>query len=213
MTKAVGSLRSKEQLDYLLANNIYYIPLQQSVVNHNLEYIAIFQSKSKFEKENGIKYYGKIKNIEIAKRKEIDFPSTKSGGDEDYLIFEVERWLKLGKKIRAEGYGVSGSHIYSNLMLLKKADSLPELSIRSLKEWRLWLELKRLKEEIQILIKEDNLDEIKEIEGFKISDLEVIIDKEQLMAASDVEVVEYSYEKFLKNPRSILNEIMELMES
>jgi len=98
-------------------------------------------------------------------------------------------------------------------MLLKKADTLPELSIRSLKEWRLWLELKRLKEEIKILIKNNSLDEIKEIEDFKIADLEVIIDKEQLMAASDDEIVEYSYEKFLKNPRNILNEIMELIDN
>jgi hypothetical protein len=98
-------------------------------------------------------------------------------------------------------------------MLLKKADTLPELSIRSLREWRLWLELKRLKEEIKVLIKDDNLDEMKEIEGFKVSDLDVSIDKEQLRAASDDEVVKFSYQEFLKNPRSILNDIMELMES
>jgi len=209
----VGSLRSKEQLDYILANNLYYLPFQRSVINQNLEYIAIFQSKSKFGEENGIKYYGKIKNIEIVKRKEIDFTSANSSEEEDYLIFKVERWLQLGKKIKAEGYGVSGSHIYSNLMLLKKADSLPELSIRSLKEWRLWLELKRLKEEIRIEIKDDNLDKVKQIEGFRVGDLEVIVDEDELLAASDEEILEFSYQEFLKNPRTILNEIMELIDS
>jgi len=209
----VGSLRKREQLDFILKEKIYYLPFKQTVLNHDLKYIAVFQSELKFGDESGIKYYGKVKNISIVKRKDIDFPSTSSDGEADYLLFEVERWQQLGRRIKAEGYGISSSHIYSNIMLLKKADTLPELSIRSLKEWRLWLELKRLKEEIKILIKNNRLDEIKEIEGFKIADLEVIIDKEQLMAASDDEIVEYSYEKFLKNPRNILNEIMELIDN
>lgn len=54
---------------------------------------------------------------------------------------------------------------------------------------------------------------MKEIEGFKVSDLEVSIDKEQLIAASVDEIIQFSYQEFLKNPRSILNEIIELIES
>ena len=153
----------KKQLQYLLDNNLYYLPLQQSVLNYNLEYIAIFQSQAKFGEQSGVKYYGRIKNKKMVKRREIDFPFHRASGEEDYLLFEVERWQQLGRKIKAEGYGVSGSHIYSNLMLLKKADTLPELSIRSLKEWRLWLELKRLKEDIKLKLKNNILNQIMEL--------------------------------------------------
>ena len=208
----LGSLSSKAQLDYILKEKIYYLPFQQTILNHNIEHIAIFQSKSKFGDQSGIKYYAEVKNIKIVKRKDIDFPSSRSTGDADYLLFEVEKWQQLGKKITTEGYGVSGSHIYSNYMLLKKADTLPELSIRSLKEWRLWLELKRVKEEINILVKNKNLDKINRIEGFKVANVEMIIDKEELIAASDDEIIDFSYQDFLKNPRSILNEIMKLLE-
>ncbi|MFP4199764.1 MAG: DUF2357 domain-containing protein, partial [Halanaerobium sp.] len=109
----LGSLKSRKQLQFLLNNKLYYLPLQQSVLNYNLEYIAIFQSQAKFGEQSGIRYYGKIKNKKIVKRNEIDFPSQRSSTEENYLLFEVESWQQLGKKIKAEGYGVSGSHIYS----------------------------------------------------------------------------------------------------
>jgi hypothetical protein len=203
----LGSLKGKKQLQYLLANNLYYLPLQQPVLNYNLEYIAIFQSQAKFGKQSGVRYYGKIKNKRIVKRREIDFPSRGASGEEDYLTFEVENWQQLGKRIKAEGYGVSGSHIYSNLMLLKKADTLPELSIRSLKEWRLWLELKRLKEDIKLKLKNNNLDQIKKIEGFKVGEIEIKLQADKLQAELKNELLEFSYPEFIQNPRAVLNKI------
>src|SRR6056297_1852845 len=71
----VGSLSSRKQLQFLLDKNLYYLPLQQTILNYNLEYVAIFQSKAKFGKRSGIRYYGKIKDKRIVKRKKIDFPS------------------------------------------------------------------------------------------------------------------------------------------
>lgn len=35
-------------------------------------------------------------------------------------------------------------------MLLKKANTLPELSIKTMREWRVWLELKRMKKEMKL---------------------------------------------------------------
>jgi hypothetical protein len=205
----VGSLGSKKQLKYLLNNNLYYLPLQQSVLNYNLEYIAIFQSKAKFGEQSGIRYYGRIKNKRVVQREEIDFPSSSKNNDRNYLLFEVESWQQLGKKIKAEGYGVSGSHIYSNLMLLKKADTLPELSIRSLKEWRFWLELKRLKKDLKLKLNNNNLDQVREIEGFKIGGIELKIREDKLQAEFKDEYLEFSYSEFIKNPRAVLNKIVE----
>ncbi|CCU78719.1 conserved hypothetical protein [Halanaerobium saccharolyticum subsp. saccharolyticum DSM 6643] len=203
----LGSLKRKKQLQYLLDNNLYYLPLQQQVLNYNLEYIAIFQSKAKFGQQSGVRYYGRIKNKKIVERKEINFPSSSKRTNHNYLLFEVESWQQLGKKIKAEGYGVSGSHIYSNLMLLKKADTLPELSIRSLKEWRLWLELKRLKEDIKLKLKNNNLDQINKIEGFKVGEIELKLQANKLQAELKNELLEFSYSKFIQNPRAVLNKI------
>ncbi|PUU88390.1 MAG: hypothetical protein CI947_1948 [Halanaerobium sp.] len=209
----LGSLSSKKQLQYLLDNNLYYLPLKQSVLNYNLEYIAIFQSKRKFGEESGVRYYGRIKNRKIVKRETIDFPSSSRKTDRNYLLFEVESWQQLGKKIKSEGYGVSGSHIYSNLMLLKKADTLPELSIRSLKEWRLWLELKRLKKEIRLNLENNNLDQNQEIAGFKVGEVEIKFKSNKLIAEMKDEQFEFFQSEFLQNPRAVLNKIMGLFEA
>jgi len=204
----LGSLKSKKQLQYLLDNNLYYLPLQQTILNYNLEYVAIFQSKAKFGKRSGIRYFGKIKDKRIVKRKKIDFPSKNKKSEKNYLLIEVESWQQLGKKIRAEGYGVRGSHIYSNLMLLKKADTLPELSIRSLKEWRLWLELKRLKEEIKLKVDNNNLDQIEKIEGFQVGEVEIRLKEDKLLVDLINDQFIFSYSSFLQNPRAFLNKIM-----
>jgi hypothetical protein len=92
-------------------------------------------------------------------------------------------------------------------MLLKKADTLPELSIRSLKEWRLWIELKRLKEDIKLKLKNNNLDQIKKIEGFKVGEIEIKLQADKLQAELKNELLEFSYPEFIQNPRAVLNKI------
>ncbi len=209
----VGSLKSRKQLQFLLNNKLYYLPLQQSILNYSLEYIAIFQSQAKFGEQSGVRYYGRIKNRRIVQRGQIDFPASSNNKTQNYLLFEVKSWQQLGKKIKAEGYGVSGSHIYSNLMLLKKAATLPELSIRSLKEWRFWLELKRLKEEIKLDLENNNLDQIREIDGFKVGAIKIKLKQNRLQAELKDKLLEFSYSEFIKNPRAFLNKIMELSDS
>jgi hypothetical protein len=94
-------------------------------------------------------------------------------------------------------------------MLLKKADTLPELSIRSLKEWRFWLELKRLKKDLKLKLNNNNLDQVREIEGFKIGGIELKIREDKLQAEFKDEYLEFSYSEFIKNPRAVLNKIVE----
>ncbi len=93
-------------------------------------------------------------------------------------------------------------------MLLKKADTLPELSIRSLKEWRIWLELKRLKEDIRLKLNNNNLDQIDQIEGFKVGEVEISLKKDELLIDLKDKQLVFSYAKFLQNPRAILNKII-----
>lgn len=97
-------------------------------------------------------------------------------------------------------------------MLLKKADTLPELSIRSLKEWRLWLELKRLKEDIRLNLENNNLDQNKKIKGFKVGDVEVRFKGDRLLTERKDKQLKFSQSKFMQNPRSVLNSIMNFFD-
>jgi hypothetical protein len=98
-------------------------------------------------------------------------------------------------------------------MLLKKADTLTELSIRSLKEWRLWLELKRLKEDIKLQLKNDTLDQIQKIEGFRVGKAKIKLKEDKLQVELKENQLKFSYSEFIRNPRGVLNKIMELIYS
>lgn len=67
------------------------------MAKNNVKYIALYQSKNKFEEDSGILWYGKIKDMELVKRSEIhEIPKI----DESlYCRFEIEEWLKLENKI------------------------------------------------------------------------------------------------------------------
>jgi predicted component of viral defense system (DUF524 family) len=68
----VGSLKNKEQLEINLKYNFYHIPKKNiNLAKNNVEYIALYQSKNKFEEDGGILWYGKIKDMKLVKRSEI----------------------------------------------------------------------------------------------------------------------------------------------
>jgi len=200
----VGSLKKKSQLDFIMKNKIYYMPFIEKVMGKELNYVAIYQSKNKFGEESGVKYYAKIKNIEVVKRKEISYPSSSSNPEKRYILFHLGEWDELTDIIKTEGYGVSGSHIYTNDMLLKKADTLPELSIKSLREWRIWLELKRMKKEMKIKLKNNKLKDFDNIEGFSDGEISVEVKGNKLVCKDK----KWDYNKFLKNPRGVLKDLM-----
>ncbi|MFW6015915.1 MAG: DUF2357 domain-containing protein [bacterium] len=203
----IGSLKKKSQLDFIMENNFYYMPYAKSVMGKDLKYVAIFQSKRKFNSQSGVRYYAVIEDIELVKRKEINFPTSRNP-ESDYILFHLGNWQELPKAIKTEGYGVSSSHIYSNDMLLKKADTLPELSIRTLREWRVWLELKRVKSQIKVKVKNKKLKELETIDGFSDGEISVKIRGDKLLCKSGDEEWKEDYSSFLKNPRGVLKSLM-----
>ncbi|MFN2341612.1 MAG: hypothetical protein ABR547_10140 [Halanaerobium sp.] len=71
---------------------------------------------------------------------------------------------------------------------------------------------KRLKEDIKLKLNNNNLDQVQEIEGFKIGAIEIKLQTDKLQAELQDELLEFSYPEFIQNPRAILNQIMELAE-
>ncbi len=202
----VGSLRNREQFEIIYENNFYYLPYQKSVLQHKLEYVAIYQSERSFSSNSGIRYYGRIIDMEIKQRKYIPVPARKNL-DKNYIVFYVDRWERLDRAIKAEGYGIRGSHIYTNILLLHKASTLPELSIKTLEEWRIWLELKRIQPEIRVLLRDGNLDNSSQLTGFRIDDMELNIENGEIIISKDGMRKRVTGQEFLYNLRGVLKEL------
>ncbi|MBF8436091.1 DUF2357 domain-containing protein [Halanaerobiaceae bacterium Z-7014] len=229
-------------LEHCLEENVFYIKYNQAILSKNLEYIGFYQSAKKFPESAGLHYYGKIKEIDVKSGSDIflapgsksdsnkssnnsyeknlftadTYTSSHSSGDAPeglYLAFKVEEWNQLNPPIKAEGYGIIGNYIYTNDMLLQRAKTLPELSIKSLEEWRIWLELKRLKEEIKVHLKTKGIDNINKetsITGFSNQSFKIHIENDNLIITdpdNDRLIFECTILEFIANPRRVFNQI------
>lgn len=204
----VGSIRNKSQLQFMLDQKIYYIPCKRVRLDeYHLEYIAVYLNKRDFPDNYGVRYYGTIDKIEVKKRKEIDIPLTRNNGDESYYVFNIDSWRELEANILPEGYGVRGSHIYTNFMLLQKARTIPELSIKTMEQWRVWLELKRVQGEIRILMDKASIDQDTILQGFQINDINVQVKDDEIIVEADDEVKRFSHIDLAYNLRGVIKEI------
>ena len=95
----VGSLSNAEQLDKCLEHKFYHTKAGNiNLLKNKISTIAIAQSKNLFKDDAGVIYYGKVKNMKIVSRSEInEIPKNSS---EIYIRFEIEKWLELKDKIK-----------------------------------------------------------------------------------------------------------------
>lgn len=152
----IGSLRTREQWDINYYKSFYHTPLENVVDTlGNLEYVAVYQRRELFGSDNGIKHYGKIKSYRIMPRHQIS--EIKSDKKVLYVRFEIENWLELPNRIIPLQYGVY-DRLFTTLPLLLNAKELPELSLQTEDEIRLWSELRRLLPQAKVRAKETFLD-------------------------------------------------------
>ncbi len=148
----IGPLGKTEQLDVCLEHNMYYTYLErvQSYLGE-LEYVAIYQSKQKFKHEDqqGIFYYGRIKDFRVLRRKEIKEMAGGSRPEGLAVKFIVEKWQKRKDRIKPSGYGPSFMLHRTSWRLFGEAAVYPELHL-SVLEVRLWRELRRLQECVNV---------------------------------------------------------------
>ncbi|MFW6287397.1 MAG: DUF2357 domain-containing protein [bacterium] len=204
----VGSIRNKGQLEYMLQEKIYYIPCKRMRLDkYQLEYIAVYLKKTDFPENYGVSYYGQISKIEVKKRKNINIPMNRNNGEESYYVFHLKDWQQLESNILPEGYGVLGSHIYTNFMLLQKAATLPELSIRTMEEWRVWLELKRVQGEIKLLLDKNSITQNTSLQGFEINDIKVEVNSDGIVVTNNRDSKRYRHKQLAYNLRGVMKEI------
>lgn len=147
----VGSLRSEEQLDIVLRDKYYYVPLgSMPSGKHLVSYIALYQSYRLFDKNAGILYYGEVISSDIRKRKDINTYPGRTKPEELCVFFEINEWKKLDPRIEFEEEWVYRPR-YTNLFLLKNCYKTFELfNIRSEEDYRLVSELRRIQKSIKV---------------------------------------------------------------
>lgn len=201
----VGALKSKEQLEINLKYNFYHIPQKKiNLAKNNIKYVALAQSNHLFGDDGGILWYGRIKDINLVERNEIlELPK-----DDDSLYYklEIEKWRRLENKIKIDKYQVR-SFIYTTFYLLNNASSVTELCIKSKEEFRLFLELKRLYNEISI---EGNniIGAESGIKAFNLEGINIIVNDDSIMSIADETVIKVSKDDFIKKPIKSIKELL-----
>ncbi|MGK0468560.1 hypothetical protein [Clostridium sp.] len=205
-TVLVGSLRNKEQLEINLKDKFYHTKCSNvNLVEHNIKFVALAQSKRQFVGEAGITYYGKIVDIKVVKRNVIrEIPSD---SEEDYYVFEIEEWKKLHRKIEVKGYQVVRV-MYTTEYLLSNAEIVTELCIRSKKEYRLWRELKRISSLTETETGK-SINKDSSIEGFSIEGMRVDIKDGEIYVECNGNLYEFSVAEFNRRPRDVMGRIIE----
>ena len=147
----IGSLSSLGQWEECFKKKYYYVPVSALYENyHQVEYIAIYQSKNLFGKEAGIWYYGEVIEVSIMPRIKINNLGGRTHPNAKCYRFTIKEWKKLSSKIEFERDWVYRPR-YSNSFLLHNSKSTFELfNIRSESDYRLVYELRRIQENLRV---------------------------------------------------------------
>ena len=137
----VGVLKNVKQLQICQTYHFYHIPASKIPEKRlPIHYVAIYQSRHLFGEDSGIFLYGEVIRTALVRRRSIrEIPKN---SDELYYRFTVREWKRLSHPVKVrESAGIAD---YTNLFLLRHADEMPDLKIRSEEEYRLYYELRRL---------------------------------------------------------------------
>ncbi len=195
----VGTLKNKEQLTVNLQYKFYHVPADKIAEDSfPIRYVAIYQSLNIFGKDSGIHFYGEVKRCELVKRNEIsEIPSHKV---DLYYRFEIKEWMTLNKPIRVKTQ--IPIRLYTNLFLLQHSAEVPELFIRSEAEYRLYVELKRIANDMTI-----NEDDV--AKGFLFRDETVCFANGEILVIRNGSTVnQYTIEEFIRRPGEVVKRIM-----
>lgn len=127
------------------------------------------------------------------------------------MRFEIESWNFLKDIIRPVGYGIS-VYTMTTLNTLKEAKELPELFMKSKEEIALWRMLRRLSDRIRFDLDDRYLDKASKIKAYRIKDIVIKIEGEQLAITRGTERKTLPIDALLKHPSMVFNEMVRLMD-
>lgn len=197
----IGTLGRKQQLTACLNHCFYHIPaVHIKDGEFPIRYVAIYQSKTLFGAEAGIRYYGEvIKCIPVRRGEITEIPARPGTENTLYYRFEVKEWKQLCKPIVAKEMGFVRS--FTNLFLLEHSAEMPELWIRSEEEYRLYSELKRAVNDASINDEENNL-------GFNFGKFTLMFDDGRILASKDGHIfAQYAISDFSRSPNAVFRQM------
>lgn len=140
----VVNVKDKRHFQAYKDYRFYHIPEQRlSNVRLGIEYLAFYQSKKSFGDKGGIKYFAKIDNIVKYKRGECkELTARKGTENEQYLRFNLDSIEEINhiEPIQSGTQLVS----YTTLYLLKNAENMHELKLKSNLEIEVYKKLKEI---------------------------------------------------------------------
>ncbi len=140
----VVNVKDKNHFQIYKDHKFYHIPEKRlSNIRLGIEYLAFYQSKKSFGDEGGIRYFAKINDVVRYRRKECRELIAKRGtGNERYLRFNLGNIQKIGhiEPIQSGTQLVS----YTTLYLLKNAENMHELKLKSNLEIEVYKKLKKV---------------------------------------------------------------------
>ncbi|WP_031548880.1 DUF2357 domain-containing protein [Oribacterium sp. FC2011] len=197
----VGSLSKREQWEECFAKNYYYVPIDSLKSGyHQVQYIAIYQSKKLFGEDAGVLYYGEVSETSVVARKDINSLGGRTHPNAECYRFAIKKWMKLSSKIEFEKEWVYRPR-YSNSFLLYNSKSTYELfNIRSETDYRLVYELRRIQENLRV---QDNPNEL----FVKISDSVSVFNDESYIRVYDsgTEMLRRPTSEFKKSPSVVFD--------
>ena len=152
----IVNVKDKDHLKAYKDHKFYHIPLKRlSDVRLGVEYLAFYQSKKSFGEEGGIRYFGKIANVVRYERGECkELPARKGTEKDVYLRFNLESIQEVGpiKPIQSGPQLIS----YTTLYLLKNAENMHELKLKSNLEIEVYKRLKSISKSKGYVIRKVN---------------------------------------------------------
>ena len=148
---------SVAQFEDNIKRRYYYVPAKY-VQDSNLpiHYVALYQSKNRFNEYAGIRYYGEVIYMKKVKRKEIDFPMTRNNGDELYYAFRIKEWKTLPSPIVVKDEWVNEPKFTSLFLLEHSRQSFELFNIHSEEEYRLLTEINKAFENLSTATTDGN---------------------------------------------------------
>ena len=200
----VGSLGSVGQWNLCRDDKYYYAPVSSIKDYHQVDYVALYQSKRLFGDDAGILYYGEVTKTDVVRRKDINNLSGHTPPEARCYRYTIKGWRKLKTKIEFEKNWVYRPR-YTNVFLLNNVKSTFELfNIRSEADYRLVYELRRIQENIKV---QDDTAEL----FVKISDTAALYNDGTTIRLFDSVKGNYSLdtEVFVKSPSIMFEKIRE----
>ncbi len=160
----VGSLRTG-QLELALQHHFYHVPLK-NLKDHKIltqiEYVALCQSRKKYGEDGGIRWYGRISDWRVVRRKEILERPPRPGTEEElYVRFEVEEWKQRETPIHLGGQGIYTLLLTTSYMF-DRAYEIAELRLDNEEQLKLWRE-KRRRGRVKVLLDHEYIDLAKNV--------------------------------------------------